>query len=954
MQTFLGEVAARLYARYGNDISSLSLLFSSRRARLFFADALSGVAHGPLWEPEYLSVDDLMSELSGLRQTDRLRLVAELFGVYSRYHREDFDRFYFWGEMLLADFDMIDKYLVDASQLFRNISDIKELETDTDYLTPEQLRVVSFWRTIGPEESLSDQKRAFLEVWRSLGTIYSEFRARLKSMGIGYAGMIYREAVEAIERGEAAFQRQRRYVVAGFNALSACERRLFSYLSSVCGAEFFWDYDDYYVDDSSQEAGLFIRRNITEFPQSEGTGHDNFRRIRSLYDISTVSNVVQCKQVESILSGIAVRNDCVHPFLDKHTAVVLTDENLLIPLLHSLPDVAGGVNVTMGYPLRNTLAASFVERLLSLQTHARVRDGKTVFYHVDADGLLTHPYVAGTDGGAVAELRRTIIDGNLIYVPEEKLSATPFLGSLFRHGSGWRWLLSYLRESVSAAAGSDFGGESDRYRIEYLSAVSDSLSKLYNVIDACGIEISEEICRSLVRRHLQSERIPFEGEPLEGLQVMGILETRNLDFRDVVILSMTDDNFPGNRMSDTSFIPYGLRYAYGLPTPELHESVYAYYFYRLIQRAENVYMLYCSHADERSTGEPSRYIRQLEYETSLPVHRINVGVDVSVPAKEPLCVAKTPDVMRVLEAYTNGGSELSPTAFSRYVQCPLKFYFYSVARVRTDDELSEEVDGQMFGNIFHKAAELLYGDVVDERHPGEHLRRLVEDGSVERSVDSAVNIVYFGREADASVPALGGELMVIREIVLRYLRDNLVRYDIEHGGFTVIATESRVSYLFPFESAGRHLGMHFSGIADRIDRLDDGSFRIVDYKTGTEHLTMNGLERLFTGEARDRQSNLINTLLYSMMVYHTHGMDVHPELYYVRKMSDAEYSPLIVDKSSKDVSGAPYSSFMSEFESLVAGTLAEIYDAAMPFRQTDDRKACEHCDFAPICFRKEV
>ncbi len=952
MRTFLGDVAARLYARYGDDVSSLSILFSSRRARLFFADALSEVAHGPLWEPEYLSVDELMSELSGLRQADRLRLVAELFDVYSKYHREDFDRFYFWGEMLLADFDMIDKYLVDASQLFRNISDIKELEADTDYLTPEQLRIVSFWRTIGPEGSLSEQKRAFLEVWRSLGTVYSEFRGRLLSMGIGYAGLIYREAVAAIERGEASFSRPRRYVVAGFNALSACERRLFSYLSTACGAEFFWDYDDYYVRDVSQEAGLFVRRNIAEFPSGDGVSHDNFRHIRSLHDISCVSNVAQCKHAASLLNEIASRNGGEHPFLDKRTAVVLTDENLLVPLLYSLPDVAGGVNVTMGYPLKSTLAASLVERLLALQTHVRRREGKLLYYHVDVNGLLAHPYVASVEDDAVSELRGRIIGENLIYVPEEMLSVTPLFGALFRHAEGWRGLLAYLRGAVAAIAEAPCPGGRDRYRMEFLSAMSDSLSRLFNVIDACGIDISEEICRSLVRRHIQTERIPFEGEPLEGLQVMGILETRNLDFRDVIILSMTDDNFPGNRMSDSSFIPYGLRYAYGLPTPELHEAVYAYYFYRLIQRAENVYMLYCSHADERSTGEPSRYIRQLEYETALHVERSDVGLDVSVPAESAICIPKTPDVIRVMESYVDGSAELSPTAFSRYVQCPLKFYFYSVAKVRTDDELSEEVDGLMFGNIFHKAAELLYGHVVGEKHPAAHLRRLLDEGVAERCVDSAINIVYFGRDADAPLPAPGGELMVIREIVLRYLRDNVARYDIDNGGFTVLATESRVGYLFPFESGGRSLEMHFSGIADRIDRLDDGSFRVVDYKTGSEHLEMGGVGELFTGEAKDRQSNFINTLLYSMMIYRSQGRDVHPELYYVRKMSDMGYSPLITDKST-GVSGAPYSACMEEFEAHVARALDEIYDADTPFRQTEDRKACISCDFAPICFRKE-
>lgn len=947
MRTFLSEVAGRLYAKYGNDVSSLSIMFSSRRARLFFADALASIADRPIWEPEYLSVDDVMTELAELRPADKIRLIAELYSVYSKYHDESFDKFYFWGEMLLADFDMIDKYMVDASQLFRNISDIKELEADVGYLNEKQLRIIAdFWRTIGEEASLSEQKRRFLAIWRTLGTIYDEYRERLRSLGIAYTGMMYREAVGRIDSGNANPLPPRRYVVAGFNALSTCERWLFAYLANNYDVDFFWDYDDYYVADTTQEAGLFVRKSIGELPPERGVSHDNFRNIRSLHTVAAGSNVIQCKYAVSVLRDLARDGK-----LDKETAVVLTDENLLMPLLYALPEDLGAVNVTMGYPLRNTLAYSFLERLLELQHHARSGASGDTFYYVDADGILTHPYIADSDRKTIAAIRDEMVKNRLISVPSEVVARTPLLSRIFRVANGWRDLMSYLRDAIAAAAETPYSGDEVRFRVEYLSVLSESIGKLYNMLQSCGIDVSDDVCRSLVRRHLQNERIPFEGEPLEGLQVMGILETRNLDFRNVVILSMTDDNFPGSRTADSSFIPYGLRLAYGLPTPEHHEGVYAYYFYRLIQRAENVYMFYCSHADEKSTGEPSRYIRQLEYETDFKILKTDVGADVNLADSKPIEIPKTAAVMDVLDGFTDGRSFLSPTAFSRYVQCPLKFYFSSVAKIRTDDELTEEVDNQTFGNIFHKAAELFYGEVLDEQHPASHLQRLIESGAVERAVNSAISEVYFGRE-DGGLPELSGDLLIIRDIVTRYLRDNVARYDAANDSFSVISTERTVEYDFPFAVGGRERKMRFKGYADRVDSLDNGKIRVVDYKTGTAHLEFAGLTQLFCGEAKQRLSNFINTLLYAMMLRYEYGRDAVPALYYVRKMAGSGYSPLIIDKS-RNLSGDPYSEYAAEFEEYVGATLREMFDPTVPFRQSEDADACNSCDFAAVCARNK-
>lgn len=959
MQTFLEDVARRLYDKYGDDLSSLTLFLPSKRARLFFAEALTRIVPRPVWEPRYDSLDTLMSDIAGLRSADKIRLVTELYLVYSNYHEEGFDKFYHWGEMLLADFDMVDKYMVDADMLFANISDLKELEARIDYLSEEQLAALStFWGMFCDEESLSEYKQRFLRVWRTLGTIYNEFRERLESQGIGYAGMIHRRAIERIKSGEKLSIYDRRYVVVGFNALTSCERALLAHLSASCQCDMFWDYDNYFVRGAGkvQEAGMFIRRTLSELPsEEEGMSRDNMLTKHSVEVVSTSTNVAQCRYVADKLQELAKEGA-----LDKDTAVVLTDENLLMPLLYALPeglkvrtDEQGrshsAINVTMGYPLRHTLAYSFVERLLELQSHARPDDGEPTFYYVDVEGLLAHPYIVDSAGEASERLRSHINKYRIFNVPQSLFAESELLASLFRQTSGGIEELDYLCEIIDKVAALPIAAQDAEYKAEYLAITSESIIKLRNMLSECNVEVPDDVCRSLVRRHLQGVRIPFTGEPLEGLQIMGILETRNLDFRNVLILSMSDHNFPGNHAADGSFVPYSLRSAYGLPTPEHHEGVYAYYFYRLISRAERVWMIYSSHADDKSSGEPSRYIRQLDYESGLKINRTDVAADVSFIETQPLEVAKDDEVMASLARFTDGSAALSPTAFSRYLKCPMAFYFATVARVRAEDELEEGVDNKTFGNIFHKAAELLYNNVKGDPDPRTRIGAMRSTDEVVRSVDAAIAEEYFGRE-DGKLPKLSGELTIIRKIVIDYLRDNVMRYDAktEHP-FEVLYNEKELVYDFPFSTAEGERKLRFGGISDRIDRLGEHMLRIIDYKTGSPHLEFNGIEGLFDGTMQGGLSNIVNTLLYSMMVSHNERCDVIPSLYYVGKMVDgASYSPLFVDKQS-GMTGAPYSTFAAEFEGNVRRVLEDIFDRTKPFKQCENKASCDYCDFAEIC-----
>ena len=943
--SFLGELAHKLVSRYSNDLSSLVILFPSRRARVFFDDALSQLSDAPRWQPQWLTIDDVMERASGLMRGDRIRLITELYKIYVKYHpNEEFDKFYFWGDMLIADFDLIDKYLVDAKQLLRNIEDIKELEADVSYLTPEQLRIISFWKSIGDGDSLSSQKQRFLHIWRTLYNIYGDYRERLKSLGFAYTGMMYRCAVENIERGMEVELPNKRYVFAGFNALSECEKRLFKYLSnSEHGAEFYWDYDDYYVANPSHEAGMFMRDNLHLFPSVDKITSTNFSDTKKNFkSVACVSNVAQCKYVAKLLESLDPQ------MLDKRTAIVLTDENMLIPMLHSVPACVDKVNVTMGYPLKNTLAYSLIERLIDLQQHGNRRssDGVDIFYHADVHGLLSHPYLCDSLGEVAKKHDSYILQNRILFVENTLFEGGNLLNVIFSKQKDWKSIAKYMLDVVSELVG--LMPSAEPIDVEYLRITYDEIAKVVNSIERCEFDIPLSVFVSLVRRHLQTVTIPYEGEPLEGVQIMGILETRNVDFENVIILSMNDANFPSDKTGQSSFIPYNLRAAYGIPTPEQHEAMYAYYFYRLVQRAKSVTMLYCSRADDKSTGECSRYIHQLEYESPYNITKLSVGVDLSTEEVAPISVAKGEYERSILDKFTTeGGAALSPTALFRYVECPLKFYLYSVAKLREQDEISETIDALMFGNILHESMQELYGEFVGMANPMSAIKSKCSREVVEQVVDKKISeLIHHSTKSVAE--RFSGDTILVRDIILKYIMRGILRYDTQQSGFTIRGLEDDIEYKYEISDA-RHVNLF--GRADRIDERADGTLQIIDYKSGSvPHLEFNGVELLFRGEAKDRISNIFQTLLYSMMLHKNHGTESMPTLYYASKMLGDDYSPNIVDVNSGEVVER-YSAIAEDFERELSAVLEELFDYDKPFVQCEDVDMCKYCDYKSICRR---
>lgn len=922
-------------------MEDLTLVFPSSRAACFFSDALAEVAGHPVFAPKSMGIWEIMSLVSGLEVVERERLVAELYRAYPKDEAMTFDAFYTWGCQLLSDFDMLDRYMVDARKLFTNMQDLKDIETaPEEYFTEEQkAMVLRFWKSLSGDGT-SELKKKFSKIWSDVAVTYGTFRERLQKQQIAYSGMASRCAAEKIAEGGCTVLDSGQWAFIGFNALSKCEQALFSYLHNAGNAHFFWDYDDYYYKNTDNEAGWFVRTSVHAYGEEKGVTHCGFLDNKIFSIEACGSSVLQCQRTVSILEQIAEKGG-----LDRRTAVVLADENLLLPLLHALPESLGKPNVTMGYPIRSTLAYSLLERLIDLQLSLSSKDE---FYHVPAEGVLGHPYLAGEMGPCL----RKILDQKLFRIPSSMFDSSTPEGRIFTAARDWKGLLDYLSDILGMVLEKECDGEDARFRSEYLSRLIVSITRHRNVMEKCGLgDVSVKVCAQMLRNAVRDLRVPFDGRPLEGFQIMGMLESRCLDFENVIILSMSDDVYPGNGSSDSSFIPYSLRKGYSIPSSEEQEAVYAYNFYSLLNRAKKVHVLYSAHADERGSGEPSRYIRQIELESGLETLHLTVGTALNLPSVQSIEIRKEAKTMEKLSAIMSAENGISPSSLFKYADCPLKFYFSAVAGLKAGDEMDEDVQNNTFGSIVHVALDRLYEKAENRTDIVSALEALKKD--VEEAVLCAIDKVYFKYDGKGGHRPLSPSLSIIRDVAVSYIREKVIPYDIAHPGFRVLGTEEKLYAEFSFGNGDVKKTVKFNGTADRIDKMDDGTFRIVDYKTGRKKNAVKSIEDLYTGKDVDHRANFLNTFLYAMM-YTGKGENkkrVVPALYYIPLLGN-DYSPYIKIGDGEE-EPRPYSEFAEEYEKWLGRMLCEIFDPSVPFGQCEEGRTCQYCDFADICMRKK-
>lgn len=981
MKTFLEELAAEVLTHYSDKMDGLTLVFPNRRAGLFFQQHLARQLNQPVWSPTVLTLEEFVQNLSTTKKADTLLLVFELFVIYKKLAptEESFDKFFFWGEMLLNDFDAVDKYLIDARVLFTNISQLNEYGNSLDFLSPEQINVVQeFWQSFGTTRSRQQQE--FIAIWEILPQVYALFRERLQSLGIGYDGMLFREVAEKCKALQLDHQFEH-IVFAGFNALNPAEEMLITHFIKNEEARIYWDTDAYFMQDERQEAGQYLRRYARsktlgptfpdKHPEHLRNSNKNIQLVGVPLEVGQAKamgeKLLQCLQEQQ---GIRL----------ERTAIVLPGEHMLFPVLHSIPesytDSAGNrrpidtINVTMGYPLRSTPLYSLIELMVELQAAARGEGKTTAFHYRTVLALLRHPYLYYYDTELARQNIHKIEAKNKVFLKPAALDADDMLyPTLFRRIGGIESMFDYLLQ-VLELINESINEENYEYPTleqEYIYQFFTHLKRLRELVQQQSLDLQMPVFLKLLRQIMKEQRLPFTGEPLSGLQIMGVMETRQLDFENLFILSMNEGTFPPSP-SHGSFIPYNLRRGYGLPTFDQQDALYAYYFYRMIQRAQNVHIFYNTSSAYGLNGERSRLLYQLLYESGLKINQQVLTHPLQLARALPINIPKHDGVQEVLHQHLSRDGEapvrrFTPSAINTYLDCPLRFYFKYVAGIKEPEEVQEEVDPAVFGNLVHRAMEILYKEHIT-RKGGVALMEPEDLRQLHKGLPEVVDRA-FAEHYGVDEVSFTGRNYIIRNIVEK-LGKAILRCDEAYAPFEIVALESesrfkgegteqnRYRMEVPIAIQDRRYRVGIKGIIDRIDRKE-GKVRILDYKTGQDEKRFESMESLFDRENLSRNKAAMQTMLYSLLYLNVHPQEedrVIPGLYNSRELFSAGFDvrlELKTDRGYMPVQDIrPYAEdYLSQLQSL----LEEIFNPGVPFYQTDNLRKCSYCAYRGMCHR---
>ena len=981
LPSFLQLTAEDLYTRFGDKLSEVAVVFPNNRARLFFSEHLYRAAGKPVWTPAFITISDLFRGQSDLKPFDTLGVVSLLHAIYLKVSgkEESFDEFYHWGEILLSDFDDVDKNLADARQLFRNIREQAEYTDTLEHLTEEQVDSIRlFFKNFNPDRK-TELKERFLENWNILFEVYNDLNDLLLTKGLAYEGMLHRRVVEKLRSdGPQGFPFST-YAFVGFNVLNECEKSLFSLLHKAGKALFYWDYDQFYLQNSKHEAGRFMRQNLEKFPNSlDKAQFDVFSTTqKDIRFISASTENAGARFLPEWIQQLQQQND----FKPEETAVVLCNEGLLLPVLHSVPDDIRELNVTMGFPLEQTPICNLVNQIAALHADGFL-PGKTPRYnHRWVLPILQHPLVRQMSAEC-DELEQNLKSKNSFRPTVEELQKDALLTTIFTPAQHPAELTACLLATFTQLipTESDDNDSYDPLHAEALFRCHNLTTRLADLLQENLSDLSIQTFRKLLQQVLSSSSIPFSGEPIRGLQIMGLLETRNLDFKNILMLSVNEGMLPKGS-TDTSFIPYNLRKAFGLTTMEHKDSIFAYYFFRLLQRAENISLVHNTATEGLNRGEMSRFMLQLLMESSHQVSRFNLTSGIELTAARTITIQKTPDIIETLQKryVLEGSRPLSPTALNSLLECPLRFYFQYVAGLREPDEVSEDIDGAMLGNFFHHSAEYIYTSILLRKaaRPSDKkavleaikdktinaeieagtLRGMIDAAdiepwlknvhSIEQVVDLFFKIDFFQLEDHQETPEYNGEQLVRRTLVTGFLK-TLLKLDMERAPFELLGLELVVNGEIPGTEG---IAVRFGGSIDRLDRKN-GVLRILDYKTGGNPKTPADVEALFAQDS-ERASHVFQIFLYASILQHKKPeAAICPELLYVHKASVSDFEPGISfgSKKFKQIITS-FKPFENLFNVNINNLIINLFNKEIPFTQTPVAEKCIYCDYKNLCRR---
>ena len=1033
-KTFLEYVAEDIISKYGTDLSRIAVVFPNKRAALFLNEHLARLAGQPVWSPAYITISDLFRQHTDLKTADPIKLICDIHKSFTKCTGidETLDHFYGWGQLLLADFDDIDKNMADADSIFCNLKDIHELD-DISYLDNEQKEMLARFFANFSDDIDSELKKRFLSLWSHFGDIYHDYNRRLTEQGIGYEGAIYRKVASE----QTLHLKYDKYLFVGFNLLQKVERVLFSRLMKEGKAKFYWDFDEYYMPSPSPlpsggapvggygipaiptqptcsvgalPGGALVSSaptnlNLSDFPNElDNTAPDIYANMCRPKRIRFISSPTENAQARFAANWL-LENDRYRA--GRKTAVVMCDESILLPLMHSLPPEADKVNITSGFPLAMTPVASLVMLLFDLYTLGLHKKGTTLNPHY-LKKLMAHPYAhhlqgVHSKGVHLSQVHQEEVHQEGIHQKEEQQTIGDNSGCMGMAGMPYPPTSAALLQHIASLikqVGIATKPEGDPLTQESVFRMFTILNRLATLADSGDLLVDNTTLRRLVSQLVSTSSIPFHGEPVVGVQIMGVLETRNIDFDHLLLLSCNEGNMPKG-VNDSSFIPYTIRKAHHLTTIDNKVALYSYYFHRLLQRARDITIAYNNSTDNGHTGEMSRFMLQLLVESGQKINHYSLTAKNHPTPLMPKPIQKDEATLSKLQQI----SSLSPSALNTYIRCPLAFYYQYIAHIQEPHPDPDTIDNRLFGNIFHRAAYLIYKDITD-RSP------LVEKAHIQAYLSNRTllaSVVDRAFQAEQCTPNNGLQI-INREVIIQYIT-KLLKIDQQLCPFSILAMEEEakvhtsLSFTIPSEGAlvggygipaiptqptcsvgalkggalkggalvssapktsaprtsapGKQYSLTIGGIIDRLDILTDRQtgkprIRVVDYKTGNQPSSpIKNIDEIFDpNNIRTKHSNYyLQAILYSLIVSRSERWNpanhpVSPALLFIKQAPTNHYDPTLhIDKHPiSDVTV-----YEEEFLTKLKHTLADIYSPDTPFTPTDDRKKCELCPYRMLC-----
>ena len=959
-KTFLEYVAEDIISKYGTDLSRIAVVFPNKRAALFLNEHLARIAGQPVWSPAYITISDLFRQHTDLKTADPIKLICDIHKSFTKCTGidETLDHFYGWGQLLLADFDDIDKNMADADSIFCNLKDIHELD-DISYLDDEQKEMLKRFFANFSDDIESELKKRFLSLWSHFGDIYHDYNRRLTEQGIGYEGAIYRKVASE----QTLHLKYDKYLFVGFNLLQKVERVLFSRLMKEDKAKFYWDFDEYYMPSPSHHLTISPPHhlntspsqhlNLSDFPNElDNTDPDIYANMRRPKRIRFISSPTENAQARFAANWLLEN----HRYrAGRKTAIVMCDESILLPIMHSLPPEADKVNITSGFPLAMTPVASLVMLLFDLYTLGLRKKGTALNPHY-LKKLMAHPYARHLKGVHLSQVHQEEV--------HQPNSPSQHLNTSTPHHLTTSIILHHISTLIKQV-GIATKPEGDPLTQESVFRMYTILNRLATLADSGDLLVDNTTLRRLVSQLVSTSSIPFHGEPVIGVQIMGVLETRNIDFDNVLLLSCNEGNMPKG-VNDSSFIPYSIRKAHGLTTIDNKVAIYSYYFHRLLQRAGDITIAYNNSTDNGHTGEMSRFMLQLLVESGQKIDHYSLTAKNQPTPLMPKAIEKDETALSKLEEM----SRLSPSAINTYIRCKLAFYYQYIAHIKEPDSDPETIDNRMFGNIFHRAAYLIYKDITDHSPVIEkaHIQAYLSNRKLLASV---VDRAFEEEECKTN----NGLQIINREVIIEYIT-KLLKIDQQLCPFSILAMEeeakvyTQLSFTIPSGGAlkggalvssapTKQYNLTIGGIIDRLDAVTDKQtgkrrIRVVDYKTGNKPSSaIKSIEEVFDPKniASKHSNYFLQAILYSLIVSRSKEWNaandaVSPALLFIKQAATNDYDPtLCIDKHPiSDVTV-----YEEEFLTKLKETVADMYSPNAAFTPTDDRKKCELCPYRMLC-----